>query len=186
MRNYLLLTAILAASLSACSKSGTAAPTSASSTSSAPTTAASAPSDAVTSKLQDLAGGGATDCGRIKSLSGPEVQTGGECALSAAKAKRPFTIAYDMPGLTVGIAGDKNGKMSSISAQPGPDGKVNAADIKVVPCPAELRLAQSGRVTCFAPGSMGMGSSGANPHAGVPPAAPGSANPHATMPPKTF
>ncbi len=69
--------------------------------------------------------------------------------------------------------------------QPDASGAVPPANIKTTECPAELRVAQSGRVTCFAAGSMGMGSSGANPHGAVPPAAPGTPNPHGTMSPKT-
>jgi hypothetical protein len=44
------------------------------------------------------------------------------------------------------------------------------------PCPSQLRVAQSGRVTCFAPGTMGPGT-----HGGMPMAPTGAENPHGGM-----
>jgi hypothetical protein len=200
MNTRLIALLIASACLTACSSNqpaAAAAPSAAPATPAvtlpapiSPPPAASA-KDAVAAKLAELAGSGATDCGRTKALSGPEMQAAADCAMKAAKAKHAFTVAYDMPGLTVGIAGNAQGKMFSLSATPDASGAVPAASLKPLDCPAELRVAQSGRVTCVPAGAMGMGSSGANPHGGasphgsMPPAMPGTPNPHATPPPKT-
>lgn len=182
MHNRLIVLLLSSACLTACNSAKPAATTTPSPAASHPAATAASPNDAVTSKLTELAGSGATDCGRLTSLS-PGLKTASDCALNAAHQKHAFTVAYDMPGLTVGVAGNAQGKLFSVSAQPDASGAVQPANIKTTDCPAELRVAQSGRVTCFAAGSMGMGSSGANPHA-MPPAAPGTPNPHA-MSPKT-
>jgi hypothetical protein len=126
--------------------------------------------DAVSQKLRGLAGSGATDCGRVTSLAPDQTQKASECAMQAAKEKHAFYVGYDMPGLSVGYARNSQGKMYSVQAEDS-GGKSEATS---VPCPAELRVAQSGRVTCMKPGSMG--GSGANPHGGMPPAT--GANPH--------
>jgi len=91
-----------------------------------------------------------------------------DCALQASGAKHPFYVAYDMPGMSVGVAGNADGKLFSVQAQgEGPAATVTAGD-----CPSQLRIASSGRVTCFAPGDMGsMGG-----HTAIPPGMP---NPHA-------
>jgi hypothetical protein len=135
--------------------------------------------DAVQQKLQELAGSGATDCGRVKAQDPNQMKTAADCATGAAEKKRPFYVAYDLPGMTVAVAGNSEGKLFAVQSQqaegaaPGATAEVNSG-----PCPAELRVAQSGRVTCTAPGSMG-----APGHGGMsmPPAgggAPGMASPH--------
>jgi hypothetical protein len=149
-----------------------------------PTQSSSKPADAVLEKLQDLAGTGATDCGRPQSQAQAEVQPASDCAMKAAQAKQAFYVAYDLPGMTVAMAGDSQGKLYSVQSQ-------SNGGVQSTPCPSEIRLAQSGRVTCFAPGSMGGGAgttphggmempsaSGANPHQGT--AVPSHANPHGT------
>ncbi len=153
----------------------TAAPESAS--------AGTAPNNQVTQKLQELAGKNATNCGRLG--LNVDSQAAADCAMKANKAKLPFYVAYDMPGLTVGVAGAANGKLYAVQAESakggGAPGKVSAAD-----CPSALRVAQSGRVTCTPPGSMGTPSTGgSNPHAGVtmPPAAKGNAHGGMAVPP---
>jgi hypothetical protein len=146
--------------------------------SSAPAGAAKPPADAVEQKLQDLAGKGATNCGRLQLNA--DVKSAGDCAMQASGAKKPFYVAYDMPGLTVGVAGAADGKLYSVQAQTA-EGNQSAPPTQVTSteCPAALRLAQSGRVTCIAPGNMGgMGGGGTSPHGGMtmPPA--GAENPH--------
>lgn len=138
-----------------------------------------APGDGVQKKLQELAGGGAVDCGRPKSQDPQQVKPASDCAMQAAQNKRAFYVAYDLPGMTVGVAGDSQGKLYSVdSEQPqnAPAGTVT--EVKSGPCPAELRIAQSGRVTCYAAGSFGMGMGGSSPHGGMPMPAPGTPNPH--------
>ncbi|HKS74308.1 MAG TPA: hypothetical protein VJQ82_13990 [Terriglobales bacterium] len=142
-----------------------------SSPSTAPAAAAPAPekNDAVHQKLAEFAGSGATDCGRLSSQADDALKSASTCAMDAAQAKHPFYVAYDMPGMTVGVAGSAEGKLFTVQAQ--------GSDVSGGACPSQLRLAPSGRVTCFAPGdtgSMGMGvhngmsapSGMANPHAG--------------------
>lgn len=152
----------------------------------------------VDQKLQELAGKGATNCGRIKSVDQANTKTASNCAVEAAQAKKPFFVAYDMPGLTVGIAGTHDGKLYAVQAQSAApvEGQTSTTStsstpgqVTVNPCPSELRVASSGRVTCYAAGSFGTGS-GMNPHGGgmmMPPG--GTMNPHGgdmmTPPPGT-
>ena len=161
MKNLLLVTIVAALWLTACSNKQ-------------PTTSAGAPSgaapskapDAVQLKLQEYAGSSATNCGRID-VHAQEAQSKGaaDCALQASKAKHAFYVAYDMPGMTVGVAGNAEGKLFTARSEAG---GVSSGD-----CPSELRLASSGRVTCFAPGDMGSMGAG---HTAIPPGMP---NPHA-------
>ena len=176
MRYSLIILTIAIASLVACNKSSTTASVSAKPAD----TAKSA--DPVQQKLQDLAGANATDCGRPQSQAPDQTQKAGDCAMKAAKDKHAFYVAYDMPGLTVGVAGNSEGKLFSVQAEQTDNPSTGAkAEVKGVPCPSDLRLAQSGRVTCMAPGT-GMSATGGNPHGGMP-AATGE-NPHGgiTMP----
>ena len=142
----------------------------------APAPAASSPAkaaDPVAVKLQEYSGAPATDCGRL-SVHAPEAQSkaASDCAMQASQSKHPFYVAYDMPGMSVGVAGNSDGKLFTVQAQgEGPSATVTAGD-----CPSQLRVASSGRVTCFAPGDMGS----LNGHTAIPPGMP---NPHA-MPKK--
>ena len=175
MRYSLIILTIAIASLVACNKSSAPASVSAKPAD----TAKSA--DPVQQKLQDLAGSNATDCGRPQSLAPDQTQKSGDCAMKAAKDKHAFYVAYDMPGLTVGYAGNSDGKLFSVQADQTDNPATVKAEVKSTPCPSELRIAQSGRVTCMAPGT-GMTAPGGNPHGGMP-AATGE-NPHGgiTMP----
>jgi len=175
MKNAALFLFGLSCVLTGCSK--VAGPTS--------TTAASAPkpTDAVQQKLQEYSGVGATDCGRLDiHAAEAQLKTAGDCALQASQARHGFYVAYDMPGMTVGVAGSGEGKLFTVQAQ----GDGGSAALTSGACPSTLRVASSGRVTCFAPGDMGSmsGSHSAgsmppgmpNPHAG------GGATPHTTVP----
>ncbi len=135
-----------------------------------------APQDAFEQKLQETAGGNATNCGRVQQQA-PEVKKASDCALQAAQAKKPFYVGYEMPGLAVGVAGSSDGKLFTVQSET----SQGQAKVTATPCPAELRLAQSGRVTCFPMGGMGMDMGGASPHGGMtmPPAT--GANPHGGM-----
>jgi hypothetical protein len=135
-------------------------------------------------KLQELAGNGATDCGRLKPQAQEnQLETASTCAMGAAKKKQAFYVAYELPGMIVALAGNSDGKLFSVQQeQPASAPSATAAELTAAPCPSGLRIAQSGRVTCFAPGSMGGGAmGGASPHGGMsmPPA--GSASPHGGM-----
>jgi hypothetical protein len=110
-----------------------------------------------------------------------------DCALQASQKKQPFYVAYDLPGMTIGVAGNSEGKGFAVQSQQPENAQPGAvAEVQSEPCPSEVRLAQSGRVTCFAPGSFGMNSGGGSPHGGMtmPPAT--GQSPHGgmmTMPP---
>ncbi len=122
--------------------------------------------DAVQVKLQEYAGSSATNCGRLDVKSNDAAaKTASDCAMQSNQSKKPFYVAYDMPGMVVGVAENSDGKLFTISAQ---GGTVNSGD-----CPSQLRVAASGRVTCFAPGDMGSMGAG---HTAIPPGMP---NPHA-------
>jgi hypothetical protein len=165
--------------VSGCSKPST--PKSSPSTAPAAPAATAEKNDTVQQKLAGFAGSGATDCGRLGSQADDAMKTASSCAMGAAEAKHPFYVAYDMPGMTVGVAGSADGKLYTVQAQ-------GSGDVSSGECPSQLRVAPSGRVTCFAPGDMG--SMGAGVHSGM--SAPGGmANPHAgsgtgAPPPKHF
>lgn len=163
MKNFIFITLLLA--LAACSKSN--APQTSSTASAAPSKAP----DAVQLKLQEYGGSSATNCGRLD-VHAPEAQSKGaaDCALQASKAKHPFYISYDMPGMVVGVAGNADGKLLTARSEGG--------GVSSGTCPSELRLASSGRVTCFSPGDMGSMGAG---HTAIPQGMP---NPHALPKPK--
>ena len=100
-------------------------------------------------KLQGYAGAGATDCGRFNVKASPEqAKAASDCAMQASQGKRAFYVAYDMPGMAVGVAGNASGKLFSVQSQgEGPSATLSSGD-----CPSELRIAGSGRVTCSASG----------------------------------
>jgi hypothetical protein len=153
-------------------------PSSASAQSSAPPVK---PGDALGQKLLELAGSGATDCGRIKfQPQGPQDDTrkASSCAMQAAQAKRPFFVAYELPGLTVAIAGNAQGKLFSVQSEQPEGGQPSAATLNSGPCPAELRVAESGRVTCIPRSAMAT-SGGPNPHGGI--SMPPTQSPHGGM-----
>jgi hypothetical protein len=160
----LIVTLLLALScLTACSKQ--TAPTTSPNASSSP----KAP-DAVQLKLQEYSGSAATDCGRLNvQATADQSKSAADCALQASQSKHPFYVAYDMPGMSIGVAGKADGKLFTVQSQgSGPSAALTSGD-----CPAQLRLAASGRVTCFAPGDMGGMGGG---HTAIPPGMP---NPHA-------
>ncbi len=94
--------------------------------------------------------------------------------MQASQNKHPFYVAYDMPGMAVGVAGNAEGKLFTVQSQgTGPSAKLTSGD-----CPSQLRVASSGRITCFAPGDMGSMGAG---HAAAPR---GMSNPHGAPAPK--
>jgi hypothetical protein len=138
--------------LSGCNKSGSGG------------AAAARPDDAVSLKLKELAGPGATDCGRLDvKANEQQSKAASGCATQAAQGKHPFYVAYDMPGMSTGVAGSSDGKLFAVDLQ----GVGAGARLQSGPCPAELRVAHSGRLTCFIPGTMGLNPSAADPHSGI-------------------
>ncbi len=112
-----------------------------------------------------------------------QMEAAGACAMGAAKKKQAFYVAYELPGLIVALAGDSAGKLFSVQQeQPGKTPSGTAAELVATPCPSELRIAQSGRVTCIAPGSMGGSSmGGATAHGGKSMSPGASPSPHGGM-----
>lgn len=163
MKNPLAIALIVCCSLVACNKASS--PSSSSATSG---TANSQSPNAVQQKLQEFAGSSATNCGRLDvKATADQSKAAGDCAMQASQSKRPFYVAYDMPGMAVGVAGNSAGKLYTVQSQgEGPSASVTAGD-----CPSQLRIAGSGRVTCYAPGDMGM----MGGHTAIPPGMP---NPH--------
>src|SRR5438046_6380076 len=111
MKMHLILLLLSTAALSACDKS--AAPSGSSAPSSTPSV--SKPHDGVQQKLAEYAGASAADCGRLD-VRANEAQTksAGACAMQASQGKTPFTVAYDMPGMSVGVAGNDQGKVLTV------------------------------------------------------------------------
>ena len=126
--------------------------------------------DAMQQKLQESAGPGATDCGRLEVHPADAVsKAASDCAMQASQNKHAFYVAYNMPGMSVGVAGNVQGILFTVQSQ----GDGPSAALTSGACPSELRVASSGRVTCFAPGDMGSMGAG---HTAIPPGMP---NPHA-------
>src|SRR5271166_6369354 len=169
MKNSAVAVILALVCLIACNKPTPPPPSSTTASSNSAATT-SKPPDAVTQKLKDYAGTSATDCGRLD-VHAPADQSKavGDCAMLASQNKHPFYVAYDMPGMAVGVAGNSDGKLYSVQSQ----GEGSAAALTSGPCPSQLRIAASGRVTCFAPGDMGSMGGG---HTAIPPGMP---NPHA-------
>lgn len=152
MQKLLVVALIAAASMVSCTKSTSTSATS------------KHPDDAVQLKLKDLAGTGATDCGRLDvRAADPQLTAASSCATKSAQDKRPFYVAYDMPGMTTGVAGNNSGKLFAVELQ----GASTGAQLSSGPCPAEMRIAKSGRVTCFIPGTMGLTPTATDPHSGI-------------------
>lgn len=167
MKNVSMLCVILLACLTACNKS----------TAPAPSGDGAAKQDAVQQKLQEYAGASSTDCGRLDVKSSQEQsKTASDCALQASQSKHAFYVAYDMPGMTVGVAGNSSGKLFTVQSE----GTGATANLTSGDCPSQLRVASSGRVTCLAPGDMG--SMGAGHGTGAMPS--GTSNPHGSGQPK--
>ena len=163
MKTLSIFLGILLTCLTACNKSD--APAKASSSGS------SKPPDVLQLKLQEYAGSSASNCGRLDvHATQVELKTASDCAQLGSQKKQPFFVAYDMPGMAVGVAGNAEGKLFTVQAQGnGPSAAVTSGD-----CQSQLRVATSGRVTCFAPGDMGS-MSGSHGSGAVPPRM---ANPH--------
>ena len=147
----------------------------------------------MSAELTKLAGSGATDCGRI-GMSG-DVQTASHCAMEANTAKKPFYVRYDLPmpdaQMAIATLRTSDGKLMSVQydskgwEKPLEGAKLSEnKTVAVGPCPTpeNLRIASSGRVTCFPPTKMPPGMT---PHGGgtqmpsgmgMPPA--GTPNPH--------
>jgi hypothetical protein len=168
MKKIAIVLLIAFGGLIGCSKTaGPAVPSTGTSPASAKTP------DAVQQKLQEYSGAGATDCGRLDvHAAAAQLKTASDCALQANQSKHAFYVAYDMPGMTVAVAGNADSKLFTVQAQ----GDGPAPALTTGECPSQLRVASSGRVTCFAPGDMG--SMGAGHTAGT--ITPGAANPHAS------
>src|SRR5579872_4822590 len=165
MRIHTLVLVIALAALPACNK----APNSGGASNAGPSS--SKPPDAVQRKLQAYAGNAATDCGRLNvQAPADQARAASDCAMQASQSKKPFYVAYDMPGMAVGVAGNADGKLFTVQSQ----GSGDSANMTAGDCPSQLRVASSGRVTCFAPGDMGSMSGS---HAGGS-IAPGMPNPH--------
>lgn len=131
------------------------------------------PDDVVQQKLKELAGSGATDCGRLDiKAANDQLSNASTCATKAADKKQAFYIAYDMPGMSTGVAGNSGGQLFALQLQ----GSGTGAKLESGACPGALRVAPSGRLTCFIPGTMGLNATGADPHSGIP-TTPG-ASPH--------
>jgi hypothetical protein len=154
MRKTLPLILVAACFLTGCSKSKSSAVATGGAGS-----AASA-DDPVQKRLEELAGNGAKNCGLLKSQAIGELETASKCAMDAAKAKSAFYVEYQLPGMNVALAGNAQGKLFTVQSQTGGAGLVSGD------CPAELRVAPSGRVTCYAPGTFPMGA-GAGSHSNM-------------------
>ena len=171
MNKALPLFLIAACLLTGCNKSKSSA------TSANSGGAAVSSDDPVQKKLQELAGSGAKNCGVLKSQATAEMDAAGKCAVEASKTKTPFYVEYQLPGMNVAVAGNSAGKLYSVQSQEGGAGLASSD------CPAELRVAPSGRVTCYAPGTFPMGAgAGSHTNMSMPPVMGTSGAPSAVMP----
>jgi hypothetical protein len=150
MKNILFAFIFATFCLTGCNKPATSARSENSSTpgSNSPVSSTAQSNDALQQKLVEYSGASASACGRLD-VQAPEAQlkSASSCAMQAAQNKKPFYVAYDMPGMSVGVAGNSDGKLFTVQSQGG--GLTSGA------CPSQLRVASSGRISCFAPGDMG-------------------------------
>jgi len=168
MKNLLFIILIASLIVTGCNKP--AGPAATSSAPPAATSSRKAP-DAVQQKLQESSGAGATDCGRLDMhAAADQLKTASDCAMQASQGKHPFYVAYDMPGMSIGVAGNGEGKLFTVQSQ----GTGSSGALTTGACPSQLRVASSGRISCFSPGDMG--SMGGSHAAGA--MTPGMANPH--------
>jgi hypothetical protein len=107
--------------------------------------------DPVYKRAVELAGSSAKNCGILKSVVPAEMNAASDCVEASFKARTPFYVEYEMPGLTVAVAGNAQGKFYSVQAGAGGAGLTSGE------CPSELRVASSGRVTCYATGALPVG-----------------------------
>ena len=109
MKHTPTLLLAVACCLTACNKSKSPAAAGA---------ASNAVVDAVGQKLRDYSGVPATDCGRFD-VHATEVQlkAASDCAMLAVEKKQAFFVAYDMPGMSVGVAGSAMGKLFTVQSQ---------------------------------------------------------------------
>jgi hypothetical protein len=107
--------------------------------------------DPVYKRAVELAGSRAKNCGVLKSMVPAEMNAASECAEASFKTQAPFYVEYEMRGLTVAVAGNAQGKFYFVQAGAGGAGLTSGE------CPAELRVASSGRVTCYATGALPVG-----------------------------
>lgn len=152
------------------------------------------PNDAVTAELRSLAGSNAKDCGTVPGQSG-DPQSASTCAMQSNQANTPFFVRYDLPvpgtKMAIATARASDGKLYTVQYsdsgyKQAVAGSTLSRDKKILtmPCTAELRLASSGRVTCFPP-QQNAGNVTVNPHGGGMAMPPHGTSPHGTMPPAT-
>jgi len=166
MRRALPILLVVCCLVAGCKKSASTA------SSSSPSGTSVNQNDPVQQKMAEIAGSGASNCGRLQSQASAELSAASKCAMDAVQQKHPFYVGYDMPGMTVAVAGNSEGKLFTVQSQTG------GAGLSTTPCPAELRVAPSGRVTCYAPGTFPMGA-GMGSHSSMPAMPPAmGANPH--------
>lgn len=167
MKTCAAVLALLTSCLIACNK-----PTTPTKNASPSVSGPSSPADdAVLQKLQEYAGGsGTTNCGRLNvGAPADQLKSASDCAMQASQGKKAFYVTYAMPGMSVGVAGNGEGKLYTAQMQ-------GMSGLSGGECPSALRVASSGRVTCFAPGDMGS-MSGSHTAGSMPPGMP---NPHAS------
>jgi len=142
---------------------------------------ASAGPGPVQQKLQEYSGAGATNCGTLDvHVAEAQLKSASDCSMQASQGKHAFYVSYEMPGMGVGVAGNADGKLFTVQTQGATGALASGA------CPSALRVASSGRVTCFAPGDMssmsGSHTAGSMPPGASNPHATGKTNPHAAAP----
>jgi hypothetical protein len=154
------------------------------------TPAQPSPDDTVTAALRSLAGSDAKDCGTVSGQSG-DLEAASGCAMHSNRANSPFFVRYDLPvpgtKMAIATARASDGKLytvqySDATYKQAVAGSTLSRDKKMLtmPCTAELRVASSGRVTCFPP-QQNAGNIAASPHGGGM-AMPSGANPHGSSP----
>lgn len=150
---------------------------------------ASGPADSMTDEMRNLAGATAINCGHVATAG--NVQPASDCAVQANNAGKPFYVRYDLPmpdaQMAIGTVRTADGRLMTVQYdskgldKPQEGGRLSGdKKVSVVPCPTpeNLRVANSGRVTCFPPSQMPAGMS---PHAGGVTMPPAGASPHGGM-----
>jgi hypothetical protein len=116
-----------------------------------------APTDLLETRIRQLAGPSAVDCGRVAPRLDPKKAT--DCALAANKAGKPFRVRYDMQGIdsfvAVAFVRLPGGTVQGLSYDSDPAGGGGRAHELVCssrcPTPVHLFATPNGHLTCVPP-----------------------------------
>jgi hypothetical protein len=140
------------------------------------------PDDPVQLKLKDSLAKTPADCGRLDVRAPNEkLASASNCATKAAQEKHPFTVGYDVPGMSTGIPETLKENCLLFSCRE----RALERNWRV----ARVRLSYASRkadAPRVSSGTMGLTPTSADPHGGIPMSPAGGMNPQGGMIPQPF